>query len=644
MAKVVQTNQLPPITDLTGAYVIGLTAAGTDAKFPLAQLVRNSLGQFKTTDPTPSTPLLNQNYELVGAAVGLTSSGTYTNLKGLGGASIVIPAAAAAHAIINARAIWNGSYWVPVWQDILIPSSDISGKEDSTNKVTSFLVIDNITYPTTAATAAAINAVFSAKNVRQGTNGNMNFVDDNGNIGMMLTAAGTLVVKSISGLSSLVGLGAVGATLVNNMVINTPSTGFAFDLTDATGNLIFGVKLDGTLVQKITETSYIADMVLVPTYGQSLSIGINGNPVMTTATEPHIYTFNGGPLVTDASADYTSLKLSVQVTRETPSDALCRMARQAMYDSGLFASGTDYLYDFILFNPGQGGIPIETLRKGGAPYNRLLLGINAGKTLANAMGNTFNFPAFFWVQGEANIDLGSTRPSYKAQMVLLLNEINTDAKAVTGQTNNVKMLTYQTASMNAYTSSPDVPLAQLESSLEGKNIHMVVVMYPYDYSASDNVHMLNGEQYQRVGALAGYIYKKILVDGVDWKPIHIKSTVFVGSTIDVKFHVPVKPLVFDTTIVTNPGNYGFRLFNGTTEIAITAVSIIRPDTVRIVASSPVAAGYTLTYAINGTTGLTGRTGGPRGNLRDSQGETIIYKPATLNYRLYNWTPISKINL
>jgi hypothetical protein len=135
MAETIKTNQLPVVTDLTGAKVIGLTGNGIDAAFPLDSLVRNNIGQFKTTDAAPPTPLLNQSYELVGSAVGQTPSGTYTHLLMASSTPLVIPAAATGHAIINAHAIWNGSYWIPVWQDVVLPSTDLTGYAKTTDVV-----------------------------------------------------------------------------------------------------------------------------------------------------------------------------------------------------------------------------------------------------------------------------------------------------------------------------------------------------------------------------------------------------------------------------------------------------------------------------------------------------------------------------
>jgi hypothetical protein len=134
MAGIIKTNQLPVITNLAGAKVIGLTGEGVDAQFPLDQLVRNNLGQFKTSDAAPGVPLLGQSYELIGSTAGSTPTGTYTNLHGIGGSSIQIPAPADGNIIINARAVWNGTYWVPLWQEIHIVFQDDSVLYDALPK------------------------------------------------------------------------------------------------------------------------------------------------------------------------------------------------------------------------------------------------------------------------------------------------------------------------------------------------------------------------------------------------------------------------------------------------------------------------------------------------------------------------------
>jgi hypothetical protein len=111
-----------------------------------------------------------------------------------------------------------------------------------------------------------------------------------------------------------------------------------------------------------------------------------------------------------------------------------------------------------------------------------------------------------------------------------------------------------------------------------------------------------------------------------------------GSTVSAKFRVPKPPLVLDTIHVTNPGQYGFSLVTATgIEIGLRSVSVSSADTVTIVARRPVPVGAKLRYAFKG--GVSGSKTGPRGNLRDSQGDTLVFDPTGINKRMDNWCVI-----
>lgn len=132
----------PVETTITAnSKVLGINDAGKARLFTLASLRTNNIGNFKTTDAAPPTPLLNQNYTLIGSAMGNTPSGTYTNLLMAASTPLVIPAAASGHAILNAHAVWNGTFWVPVWQDIVIPAQDLSGYVAKTAKTDYLLTL-----------------------------------------------------------------------------------------------------------------------------------------------------------------------------------------------------------------------------------------------------------------------------------------------------------------------------------------------------------------------------------------------------------------------------------------------------------------------------------------------------------------------
>ncbi|GAB4018628.1 hypothetical protein GCM10028808_53810 [Spirosoma migulaei] len=233
--------------------------------------------------------------------------------------------------------------------------------------------------------------------------------------------------------------------------------------------------------------------------------------------------------------------------------------------------------------------------------------------------------------------MGTSRYSYPTSLRQLRSDLNTDVKAITGQKNDLIVLSYQPASHNVWSVYPGIALELLNLALTEKNFYLGPVMYPYTYV--DDIH-LDATSYTKVGALAGYIMKRILIDGVDFKPIYLKSWSYQGKVLEAVFNVPVKPLILDTVLVSDPGGYGFSMLSGS--IAgpnVVSGSVVRPDTVRLIFDAPITPGMVFRYSINGTTGKSGPTQGSRGCLRDSQGNTVIYDQTGINYAMHNWCPI-----
>ena len=113
-----------------------------------------------------------------------------------------------------------------------------------------------------------------------------------------------------------------------------------------------------------------------------------------------------------------------------------------------------------------------------------------------------------------------------------------------------------------------------------------------------------------------------------------KSVSTEGNDVLVGFRVPNPPLVLDTLAVNYIDNYGFSVINKEGENIISQVSI-EGDTVRLKCSkSPL--NCKVRYAVNGEKLKSGRLHGPRGNLRDSQGETEKMTVLGKIYPVHNW--------
>ena len=271
-------------------------------------------------------------------------------------------------------------------------------------------------------------------------------------------------------------------------------------------------------------------------------------------------------------------------------------------------------------------------------YRRLVESVKRGKDFALGAGKTYNVPILAYIQGENSGDRNKSESVWAANLETLFNQLNTDIKTVTGQSNDVQFIVYQIAS--SMSSGTGVPLGFLKVAKEKTNVHFGCSMYDKEYT--DALHVTSNS-YRIMGAQMGVAAKRILVDGVKMEPIGILSKSIQKNeantlwVVKCKMQVPVKPLVFDESInslfTTAPAHKGFVIKNGSNTDIVTNVTISHGDTVNIFcAENP--AGLTLTYAIGG------RDSG--GNLRDSQGDKLTISCAGVNIRVDNWCPIFSI--
>ena len=90
-----------------------------------------------------------------------------------------------------------------------------------------------------------------------------------------------------------------------------------------------------------------------------------------------------------------------------------------------------------------------------------------------------------------------------------------------------------------------------------------------------------------------------------------------NETVVVHFNTPATELAIDTIQVRKAAHYGFSVINPQNQDIIDTVSL-DGKTVRIrCTQSP--AGCKVRYAVNGDRMKSGNLHGPRGNLRDTQG-------------------------
>ena len=395
-------------------------------------------------------------------------------------------------------------------------------------------------------------------------------------------------------------------------------------------------------------------IIFVPIYGQSLSVGGESNPAISTVQKYNSLKFNTGVSSRPSSPDLvTSFVPLTETSVETSSSGTGEMFIEAlMRENALYAYSTRWNNVQLLFVcPGLGSSSIEYLSndKEGGHYNYFKNCLQAAKNICDANGYTIEVPAWCWIQGETDIKEGNSKSVYYEALLSLQNKINSDVKSIIGQTNDVKCICYQTGCQCLYTQNydfnnnqMDVLTAQMEAVRDNDAFMASVPMYMMDHVIRANIHITNISE-KLLGAYQGYVLKRYLIDKEMNKGVCPLSFTVSENNILVKYSVPCSPLEFDINYVRETKNMGYTCIKPDNSDIIESVSLYN-DTVTIHCSeSPV--GCKLRYALNGEsiaippsskTGNSGREYGGRGNLRDSQGYHVYKDIEGIKYPLHNW--------
>ena len=398
---------------------------------------------------------------------------------------------------------------------------------------------------------------------------------------------------------------------------------------------------EGAQTSKITQNW--ADLNYICSHGQSLSVGWTANPTISNKQSFDNLMFEGGTRAYERNNNRNSLVPLIEGTDgprgETPlsgaTDVLSKSLKKGSHKIQFIGSAT-----------GVGGASIDGIGKGSQAYQRIMDDLKHLQTIATESGKKLCMPSFIWTQGETDQQNKQTKEWYKNKMSQLIADINTDAKAITGQTQDILCFGYQVGSHLHYyqhnpTYYPRIAIAQLEMALDDhSNYIMTTPMYHFDYS--DGVH-LTAPMSRLYGEYVGLTMNKVLVEGKKWKPLHPTSHRIIkkGKTweIHLQFHVPKQPLVIDTKSVSDPGNYGFSITDdNNTASLIDSIQIKNGNTIIITTPSDprklrVRYGMTLDKHLK-----SGPQTGARGCLRDSQGNQYTTKIQDKTYRLDNWCP------
>lgn len=364
-------------------------------------------------------------------------------------------------------------------------------------------------------------------------------------------------------------------------------------------------------------------VVCIPVYGQSYALGeeaqritnfdslrIKYNGRIVTEHMGHVFGYF------DHSSRYKQyLKRLLHYDRKA-----FELSVYSMAESLASQLGEDTL--ICIFPGGHGMNTIQELMKPVDPYNKFIAEIAHANHEAKRRGWEFYVPAVCWMQGESDI-VEYPGYDYKEYFHRMHNDLNTDIKAVTGQKDDIRIISYQTTTVtkglrykpNNYDGTEArTPNAQMELIRDDSLIWASGPTYPYDF-VNESLH-IDAVGQKSIGLLAAKSAMGILRNekrNIGLVPIKYEV---VGNDIRILFNVPEPPLCFDTINVRKADNYGFNVIRKDDTDIISDVLIEQNTVVVKCTESP--SGCKLRYGINGDFLKGGRRCGPRGNLRDSQ--------------------------
>ncbi len=389
----------------------------------------------------------------------------------------------------------------------------------------------------------------------------------------------------------------------------------------------------------------------IPVYGQSLSIGVEGGPAISTTpiawakrftsgTRPH-EAITGGE--TDPAVLYGAIEGLVESTVET----ICSGAAEvygALYAARFGATPDQHDQQLLFCCPGEGGQPIDSLDEGTAYFTRLAETVEYGAARAAALDAAYAVPAAMYLQGATDQGNATHPDFYRFLFRGLRDSIAQLAALHADQDRAPPILHYQIGQHLMFGSlEPTIALAQLAMAEEA-GFALVCPLYPFPF-APDGVHMIN-TSYRWMGGYFGRALFEWAYDQV--KPRRLKP-LWAEPQADgvlLAFDVPKPPIVFDTTLVTDPGDYGFEILDAAGDaLTIDVVSRAGPSHVFIRPTSGEIA--TVRYACRNGLALnthTGPTSGPRGNLRDCSGEALTLLVSGVAKPLHHWAPIFQLQV
>lgn len=286
---------------------------------------------------------------------------------------------------------------------------------------------------------------------------------------------------------------------------------------------------------------------------------------------------------------------------------------------------------------GHGSYSIAQLAKGSTWYQNLRDHWIEAKARATAAGVPYVLQTVQWSQGEQDSANGTTRAVYRAALMKLIDDINTDIAADIGQTTPVHLLIVQTASANNNNANlanlVQIQLAQLDAANLHPRIHLVAPMFQFYTLNGGGLH-LDPPGQLLLGRYFGRAAHQLITEKREPDRIRVLSATAAGTRVTIRFDVPTAPLQLATDWIGLAQDFGFKVVDDTGTLVLSNVNVgadgvsITMTTDRALAANPKTR-YALDYIGSGMSlfsdAFTTIQVGTSGNLCDSTADTSLVK-------------------
>jgi hypothetical protein len=358
-----------------------------------------------------------------------------------------------------------------------------------------------------------------------------------------------------------------------------------------------------------------SDWVGIVGVGQSLSVGVNGNPVLSTTQPYSNRKLSLGTLETTWPIDPMAAELSIVPLVEPLRTVTTKCCSQP-YPTNIYgetyhttmATQLSWLHlrdmgvDLVTVHTeaGQSATGIAGIKKNGSSnaYAASTFEVAAIKRLADEAGATYRVAAVVLTHGEADANLAT----YKDEIITLQADYDQDLRAITGQSEPIPMILSQqtVAARDGHATST---LAQSELANEHPDKFVCTgPKYQYHHT-QDRLHLTN-VQYGRLGAKYAQVFHQVATLGQPWRPLQPLSARVEAGVVTVEFQVPKPPLDWDETLgfphtvnhTAWAAGRGFEVEDSLGEVPIVDV-VIAGNSVDIVLGRDIAAPSFVRYAM-----------------------------------------------